>query len=523
MSSPPPPRSTSLDDTLIQRPGVSVRATADGAQGVAFPVAGTGKRSTLIAGKRLFAEAVQVAAPQLSEAIVDEPDWRHRYPAHIRAQVELTIGQPAAVVPIARRGLDTVYRSFEFCRAGESMPLDLALRAPCEDRLFTVTVAGKGNEMPRLQVPYRGELLAGSTLLAQLDHWVERGIAEPSFASAIEAVIANPDWLDLSDWNIVALGAGAEFNPFATLASWRATLIAVDVPNPDLWRRLIDIARRGNGRVRIPVREGSSADDPRLPDLAGASLLTATPQIRHWLVSMPEPMVIGCFAYLDGEAHVRLSVAMDAIVADLVALRRNIVPAYLLTPTDCYAIPLRTAEQSITRWYTRGAHRLWQEPLRWVSRDRLFTQNVAQILDGPEGFRAGVVDALVIEQGPNYALAKRLQQWRALTARADGLRVSANVAPATRTQSVIRNRALRAAYDGARRFDVEVFEPETANALMAALLVHDLRTSGGAAAPDAALAHPLQFFMEGALHGGLWTLPFAPRSALPVAALLGYL
>jgi hypothetical protein len=372
-------------------------------------------------------------------------------------------------------------------------------------------------------VPYRGERLAGSRLVAQLHHWAERGIAEPSFVAAIEAVIEHPDWLDLSDWNIASLGAASELGAFETLASWRATQIAVDVPDPDHWRRLIDIARRGNGRVRIPVREGSSADDPRLADLAGASLLSATPQIRNWLVSMPDPLAIGCFAYLDGEAHVRVSVAMDAIVADLIALRRNVVPAYLLTPTDCYAVPAQTAEQAATRWYTRGANRLWQETLRWMSRDRLFTPNVQNILNAPEGVRAGIVDALVVEQGPNYALAKRLQQWRALVSRADGLRVSANVAPATRTQSVIHNRAMRAAYDGARWFDVEVFEPETASVLMAALLVHDLRTANGAAAPDAVLAHPLQLFMEGALHSGMWTLPFAPRSALPIAALLGYL
>jgi hypothetical protein len=101
--------------------------------------------------------------------------------------------------------------------------------------------------------------------------------------------------------------------------------------------------------------------------------------------------------------------------------------------------------------------------------------------------------------------------------------VSVNVAPAARTHSVIKNPALKAAYKGARLFDVEVFDPDTANVLMAALFVHDLRTSSGSSAPDAVLAHPLQLFMEGALHSGLWTVPFAPRSALPVAALLGYL
>lgn len=523
MSSPPRSRASSLDDTQVQRSSPLISSGAGDAVGVAFPRAGGGDRSSLMAGKRLFAEAIQIASPALADAIVDEPDWRHRYPAHIRAQVELMVAEPGETVAIARRALDTVYRSFEFCRDGAAMPIDLALRAPCTDPLYTVTIAGHGKETPRLEVPYRGERLAGSALVAQVHDWVERGIAEPSFAAAIETVVAHPEWLDLSDWNIAVLGAGAELNPLATLAAWRATLIAVDVPDPALWQRLIDIARAGNGRVRIPVREGSSADDSRLAELAGADLLTATPQIRNWLVSMPEPLALGCFAYLDGEAHVRLAVAMDALINDLLALRRNVVPAFLLTPTDCYAVPAYTAERAVTRWYTRGAHRMWQEPLRWLTRDRLFASNVAQVLDGPDGFRAGVVDALVVEQGPNYALAKRLQQWRALVAHADGLRVSVNVAPVTRTQSVIRHRAMRAAYAGAHMFDVEVFEPATASALMAALLVHDLRTSSGASAPDAVLAHPLLLFTEGALHSGLWTLPFSPRSALPIAALRGLL
>jgi len=52
--------------------------------------------------------------------------------------------------------------------------------------------------------------------------------------------------------------------------------------------------------------------------------------------------------------------------------------------------------------------------------------------------------------------------------------VSFKIAPPTRTRSVVKNRALAAAYAGAHRFGVEVFDPGTANTLMAALLVHDL-------------------------------------------------
>ncbi|MEO7447973.1 MAG: hypothetical protein ABI336_06830, partial [Humibacillus sp.] len=89
------------------------------------------------------------------------------------------------------------------------------------------------------------------------------------------------------------------------------------------------------------------------------------------------------------------------------------------------------------------------------------------------------------------------------------------VAPPTRTRSVVKNRALAAAYAGAHRFGIEVFEPGTANTLMAALLVHDLRT-GGAPQP-----HPWQDEAYAAVHGGLWTAAYDPRSALGIAALLG--
>jgi len=124
---------------------------------------------------------------------------------------------------------------------------------------------------------------------------------------------------------------------------------------------------------------------------------------------------------------------------------------------------------------------------------------------------------MIPQQGPNYALAKRLQRWRAVVARDGGSLVSMNVAPPTRTRSVLRNRALAAAYAGAHRFGVEVFEPATANVLMAALLVHDLHTGGGPRHEQ-----PWQDEAYAAVHGGLWRTAYAPRSALGLAALLGY-
>jgi len=128
-----------------------------------------------------------------------------------------------------------------------------------------------------------------------------------------------------------------------------------------------------------------------------------------------------------------------------------------------------------------------------------------------------VNDSLIPQQGPNYALAKRVQRWRAAVARAAGTPVSFHVAPSARTRSVVKHRVLAAAFNGAHHFGVEVFEPATASTLLAALLVRDLNTA------PAQRAHPWQDEAYAAVHGGLWRAGYAPRSVLGVAFLLGAL
>jgi hypothetical protein len=196
----------------------------------------------------------------------------------------------------------------------------------------------------------------------------------------------------------------------------------------------------------------------------------------------------------------------------LLADRPDSALAFLATPTDVFAVPGEAVAHSVRAYAGRSATaKLIGRPLRTLSAGRLLRRAYVP------GADPGICDSLVAQQGPNYALAKRLHRWRATVARDAGTTVSMNVAPPTRTRSVVKNRALAAAYAGAHRFGVEVFEPATANVLMAALLVHDLHTGGGPAHE-----HPWQDEAFAAVHGGLWRTPYAPRSALGLAALLGY-
>lgn len=499
--------------------------------GVSFPTGGDGRRSTTGTGRAIFADSVRNVAPELAARIEHTSDWRKGYIRPLRDIVAAAASTPEAAVRISQDGLASAHRRFTFRRAGQTMLLGEAMDSCRTPGYGAVLVRGLMPQESGLSVPYRGRRLFGDDLRRQVDDWIARGVAEPGFAAALHLLLDNPDWLDLRDTQIAILGAGAEMGPTRSLLRWGATVHAVDLPRPAIWQRLIETARAtaGSLRIPIPVAEGGAGpfvldglvhpeDDATVAAHAGVDLLRQLPEVRTWLGEIEGDFVLGNYLYGDGAVHVLLSMAADALAVDLMHDRPGLTLAVLATPTDVFMVPFAAVEESRRRWESRGLGAVLQAPLRLAGK---FEPNYPEDHVAADGTLFGINDSLVPQQGPNYALAKRLQRWRALAARADGYRVSLNLAPATRTQSVIKNRALAAAYAGAGRFGVEVFEPGTSTALMAALLVHDLRNPASAANPDVALANPMDLFAAGANHGGLWRSAYAPRSVLDIAAVLG--
>jgi hypothetical protein len=397
--------------------------------------------------------------------------------------------------------------------------LGALLSASARHELTAVHVAGGGAAERELAVPYRGERLSGSALLRQLDAWVATGVIESSCADAVRAVAASPEWLALPGRTVVVLGAGAEVGPLPVLLNWGARVIGIDLPRPAIWDRVLETARRSGGTLLVPVadakpgRDGvdSGGDLGPLAQRAGFDLADDIPAVADWLAGVEGPLVLGNYVYADGADNVRVASAVDALTVRLQAERPDLALAFLATPTDVFAVPPDAVAQSARAYAARSpAGKLGRGLLQSLSGRRLLRPAY------PAGSDPGICDSLVAQQGPNYALAKRLQRWRATVARDAGAAVSMNVAPPTRTRSVTRNRVLAAAYAGAGRFGVEVFEPATTKALMAALLVHDLHAGQPAA------GHPWQDEAHAAAHGGLWRMAYAPRSALSLAALLGY-
>jgi hypothetical protein len=493
---------------------------------VAFPAGADGRRSTSALGRAVVADALGRVDQAGALAASREANWRTGYLTHFRRLVEAGLASRQAAVTVARGGLASLHQRMRVISPdGAESGLNSLISAAGRQELATVTVAGAGEPERALSVPYRGERLSGDALLRRLDAWVTAGVIEPSCADAVAEVAASPQMLALPGRTVAVLGAGAEIGPLSVLLSWGVRVAAVDLPSPPIWERVLGMARGSAGTLLVPVAHGGpdddravggltagAADGPNLAERVGVDLAADVPAVAGWLARTDGLLTLGNYVYADGAANVRVASAVDALTVRLTAERGDVSLAFLATPTDVFAVPAEAVTQSARAYAGRSpAAKLGSWPLRALSGGRLLRPAY------PPGADPGVCDSLIAQQGPNYVLAKRVQRWRATVARAGGATVSMNVAPPTRTRSVTRNRVLAAAYAGAGRFGVEVFEPATTKTLMAALLVHDLE-AGGAPAP----AHPWEDEARAAAHGGLWRIAYTPRSALGLAALLGY-
>jgi hypothetical protein len=506
---------------------MSIQSKENAEIGIVFPLQSDGKRSSTVVGTDIVSAALEPLNTTWAQAAKTENYWRRNYPEHFYRLVEGGLKSEALAIASAQAALTTAWDRFSFV-ADSGSTVETSLNTAFQSRitsnsLQTKIVQGEANSGPtQWRVPYKGGFLQGQSLVDAISSWRERNIIEPSAATALLECAKHPEWFDLSDRNLVLLGAGSEAGPFSWLLNWRANIYTVDLPRPAIWDRISRLTKAGNGRVFIPEDANNTL---------GVNLTESPQSVAAWLNSFNLPMDIAAHAYADGERHVRVVMACDFIQQAVLEHGRSIDAqsslAFMATPTDTFAVPEASALASQAAYAARPMmSKGLQRSLRLASGERFFQPNIetlisSALVDGVSK-RYGIADSLVLEQGPNYALAKRLQQWRAIVARSQGVRVSLNVAPSTTTSSVVKNPALAAGFAGADTFGMEVFEPETTNALMAAMWVHDLRNPASSANPSTKLDHPYELFMQGANHGGLWTCAYRPRSALPFAAALGW-
>ena len=552
--------------------------------GVVFPPdgdKGVEQRGTTPTAKAVLQAALDALAPKDAAAAAaatklresSDKSWRFGYQKHVRAVVAgMARGDTADAAKqqallAARAGLQTAQTRFAFNRGGEDVAVRDAVAPGAFNGTFatgTAAFTGAGpvpQVPPSFIVPFQGKTYSGRSLETLLRRFSAKDEAEPSFADAAAEIVGNEaTWGDLRGQVFVLLGATSEMGPCSTLLAHGATVVALARKagrgGPAKWREIIQHAEKSPGTLLFPMAAGTTQAGAADPSNAGADVLQDTPEIVNWLVELfsTHPKCKGKRAhvysgiYLDGGKFVRASVAMDAVVDQLTdrlgriaAERRgpsedaaDVALVYIDTPSHCHVV-----RKSVTYAGQRKQRQKVSVGLGLAA--------TAGLVKGPESVMLPRADAretmvcmdfLSATQGPNYAVAKLLQRFRALFARhgtvslwpdaktgADVARakqfVSITSGPAAKTESVMHSKTMSLMMNNVHRVPPNVaHEPSTVQVVMTMVLIRDLNSRHALGNPAneepsrsqfadvVATADPFDFLVENAWHGGMWRSPY---------------
>ncbi len=478
---------------------------------VDFPLSGEGRRSTSAVGRSVVADALRAADPTGALDAEQETNWRSGYLLHFRRLVEAGLASRAACLSIADAGLASLHGRMTVAdEAGDERPLAEWAASDPAHPLETVEVTGTAARERELSLPFKGERLRGDALRERLDAWLTAGVMEPSAADAVRTVLANPDWLALEGRTsrrprcrrrdgtapgAAAVGrAGCRCRPAPTRALGTAP--------PDRIGRSRHAARAHVGRAAL--RRLSSSEPVR----------TSSPAYPPWPAGSP--------SCLDRSSSATTSTPTVAPTSGS-RWRWTRSPSGSRTSATTSRWPSSprrpTCSRSRVRLLSRPPAATSTGPVRrsW-SPGRCAPSPVVACCVAPMcGRRPGH------QRQPRSAAGTQLRPGQAAAAvagercsrrRRHGLaqRRAAHPHPVGRQEPrpgrrlrrspPLRRRGLRARHR--QRADGRAPRPRPAHR--------------GGPAHD----HPWQDEAYGAVHGGLWRAAYAPRSALGLAALLGY-
>eukprot|EP01065_Artemidia_motanka_P038427 TRINITY_DN47279_c0_g1_i1.p1 TRINITY_DN47279_c0_g1~~TRINITY_DN47279_c0_g1_i1.p1 ORF type:complete len:549 (+),score=171.12 TRINITY_DN47279_c0_g1_i1:70-1647(+) len=501
--------------------------------GVLWPGAAEGaKVSTTATGKAIWMAAARAAGPAgaaIADRIQKVGDWRHQYPETLMEIAKLQAADAEACVAVSRAGLEAAHEQFQFVSSEGDTAQTLRQAATSGASKFHTYVVqgGQPTSEAYLPIPLNRVNWKGDDAATLVAGWAAYGSAEQSAADAVRKMCsksgAELGGL-LADRVFVLLGATSAAGPALPLLRAGATVAAVARRGAKL-NALIDAALETPGKLLVPCTKPAAElpDDAAAKECAGADVIGQVPEIVSWAQGL-EPgkqMTVGCYIYLDGEAHVRATMGMDVICEALLRARPGSSLAYLCSPATAHVFPTEAHAASAAAYDEAGVlARL--NPLRLFK----FVKNAEAPVNATnaagEVVAMPVFDGYSVMQGPNYALAKTLQHWRAIVARADGAVVSAKMGPPMYTESMVHVDTLRIALNGMQGFaPLAAFQPDTAAAVLTMLLLRDVTDETAPAHPGVPLTNPMEVLSDAAFHGGCWRCAYKQNSIGAALWILG--
>eukprot|EP01060_Flectonema_neradi_P006633 TRINITY_DN144_c5_g1_i1.p1 TRINITY_DN144_c5_g1~~TRINITY_DN144_c5_g1_i1.p1 ORF type:complete len:505 (+),score=91.93 TRINITY_DN144_c5_g1_i1:117-1631(+) len=488
--------------------------------GIQWPLTGS-KVSTLATGKKVWIAAAGAVDEDLKKKIKAESNWRANYSKYVVQLADLQAESEKAALDSSRKGIEAILNEFKFCRDGKEHNLNLSeLSSLVTTKFETFTTTGSGDIKPSIVVPVGDESLSGNSLLQKLKQWCEFGSAESSIVDSVaEMNDLSKIQAALKGRVFVLLGATSAAGPARFLLQLGATIAAIARPGSKM-DDLISYSKKTTGTLIAP----------QLGSKIGADVLTQTPEIIEWLTSSPalsgNQQVIGSYIYLDGEAHVRASVAMDLISQGVLNSKKDTAFVYLASPSTAHAMSLEAHKDSGKR-YDMESVDILSKCCTYLNPFRLccYTRNSRPLVKNADsGEKIAICNGIVNFQGPNYALAKTFQNWRSMVSRSDGIVVSANLAPPMYTESICHVKTAMAGLNGFQGFKpMAAFHPDTVAPILTLVLLWDLVSDKSTAQPATKMISPTQLFVQNSFHGGTWRCPYQQDSIGSSLFILGKL
>jgi hypothetical protein len=414
-------------------------------------------------------------------------------------------------VEIARFIVQSTQEALWFASNGKSAPLREYLARPgpavaLERRVLTGAVG------LRAEVPFEGRMYRGREVLELSERLGREQMLTQAARDALRWIVLHIEQsggtLDLRGQRFAILGAGAELAPTRLLLQAGADVLWIDVAEPS---QLLGNPGEYAGTLSYAAAGSDLLDDPAA--VAAAIRRFGDDQAVH----------LGLFAYASGASREwRLCASMNAIVASLDPAGVASV-SMLVSPTTAAHVQPDTAQEAGLRAQSRP---FWQTAL---AKSRVLASGGYHQKDGIR-----VALASVSIQGLSYQAAQYISKLAAAETFAvfgtdlygsteRPVTVSANVAGITATRS-LQHPLFQAAFIGAPRFGVRIFQPATTRAINGLMILHDLLNPSAASAAQSNPGQPAKKAAEllsQQIHGGIYSMPYPLESAIRIAALIG--